>query len=246
MMQVLQALKAVSLKEVFIERFEELILSGRVSAGQKLPSERALALRLGVSRPVVHEGLIELAARGLVTQKPRVGTIVNDYRRHGSLALLSSLINYREGDLDPSLLEALLDLRRLFETETARLAAVNRSDDDVKYLYDLLSRESKADRSNCSVLVDVDFDFHHAIALASGNPIYAMLIKSFEPAHKNLAERFFADVSVASGVLYAHARLVAAIDSRNDVAAAELMTALLDDGVNRLQGRTGESPAKPV
>jgi len=186
-MQLLQSLKAVSLKEVFIERFEELILSGQVSAGQKLPSERALALQLGVSRPVVHEGLVELAARGLVTQRPRVGTIVNDYRRHGSLALLSSLINYREGDLDPFLLEALLDLRRLFETETARLAAINRSDDDVKDLYEIVSRESAADRRRCSVLVDVDFEFHHAIALASGNPIYAMLIKSFEPAHKNLS-----------------------------------------------------------
>ncbi len=240
-MQLLQSLKAVSLKEVFIERFEELILSGQVSAGQKLPSERALALQLGVSRPVVHEGLVELAARGLVTQRPRVGTIVNDYRRHGSLALLSSLINYREGDLDPFLLEALLDLRRLFETETARLAAINRSDDDVKDLYEIVSRESAADRRRCSVLVDVDFEFHHAIALASGNPIYAMLIKSFEPAHKNLSERFFANPSVASGVLYCHARLVAAIDSHNEVLAAQLMATLLDDGVATLTGERGES-----
>lgn len=244
MMQALEALKAVSLKEVFIERFEELILSGRVSAGQKLPSERALALQLGVSRPVVHEGLVELAVRGLVTQKPRVGTIVNDYRRHGSLALLGSLINYREGDLDPSLLQALLDLRRLFETETARLAALNRSDDDVKNLRDIVSRESATDRSDCGVLVDVDFDFHHAIALACGNPIYAMLIKSFEPAHKNLSERFFADTSVASGVLDYHARIVAAIESHDDVAAARLMTALLDDGVKILRETLGEGPTK--
>ena len=87
MIEILQPLRTASLKEAFIERLEELILSGEVSIGEKLPSERALAEKLGVSRPVVHEGLVELAARGLVTLKPRVGAEVNDYRRQGSLAL---------------------------------------------------------------------------------------------------------------------------------------------------------------
>ena len=101
MREMLQPLRAASLKDVFIERLEELILSGKVSMGEKLPSERALALQLGVSRPVVHSGLVELAARGLVTLTPRVGAVVNDYRRQGSLALLNSLISYRRGALDP-------------------------------------------------------------------------------------------------------------------------------------------------
>jgi len=52
-------------KEDFILRFEELILSGRFKAGERLPPERELAESLGASRPVVHAALGELAARGI-------------------------------------------------------------------------------------------------------------------------------------------------------------------------------------
>ncbi len=55
MKKLLAPIRAKSLKEVFIERFESLILSGKLEAGQRLLSERELAEALGVSRPVVHE-----------------------------------------------------------------------------------------------------------------------------------------------------------------------------------------------
>jgi GntR family transcriptional regulator, transcriptional repressor for pyruvate dehydrogenase complex len=76
------------IKDVFVLRFEELILSGKIKIGQKLPSERELALQLRVGRPVVYEGMVELASRGLVSIKPRFGAIVNDYRKEGSLTVL--------------------------------------------------------------------------------------------------------------------------------------------------------------
>ncbi len=88
-------IKAESLKDIFVSRFEELILSGKLSIGEKLPSERELALQLSVSRPVVHEGLVELASKGLITLKPRVGATVNDYRKEGSPDILFSLFEYQ-------------------------------------------------------------------------------------------------------------------------------------------------------
>ena len=131
MQELLEPISTPSLKEVFITRFEELILSGRIAVGQRLPSERELALQLGVSRPVVHEGLVELAAKGLVTMVPRVGTVINDYRREGSLALLTSLVQYQEGEIEPVLLESLLEMRLLFEVDAARLAAAARTPDQL-------------------------------------------------------------------------------------------------------------------
>jgi GntR family transcriptional repressor for pyruvate dehydrogenase complex len=56
--------------------------------------------QLGVSRPVVHEGLLELVARGLVTIRPRHGAIVSDYRTQGSVTMLASLLAYQQGELD--------------------------------------------------------------------------------------------------------------------------------------------------
>ena len=55
MQELLKPIRNESLKEIFIKRFEELIISGKFSVGQKLPSERELALQLGVSHPVVHD-----------------------------------------------------------------------------------------------------------------------------------------------------------------------------------------------
>lgn len=243
MTEILQPLRTPSLKEALIERLEELILSGQVCIGQKLPSERALALQLGVSRPLVHEGLVELAARGLISMKPRVGAEVSDYRREGSLALLNSLISYRRGSLDLALLDGLLSLRRLLESETARLAARNRTSSDLHELGELLARESEVDERDIDSLVDVDFDFHHRIALASGNPIYPMFIKSFEPAAKNLAGQFFAAKSVAATVFGFHRKLVEAVASKNGDRAAAVMAEILSHGRTVLHEALGSPVA---
>jgi DNA-binding FadR family transcriptional regulator len=243
MTEILQPLRTPSLKDALIERLEELILSGEVSIGQKLPSERELALQLGVSRPVVHEGLVELAARGLVSMKPRVGAEVNDYRRQGSLALLNSLISYRRGALDLALLDGLLSLRRLLESETARLAARNRTSSDLHELREVLAREREVDERDIGSLVDVDFDFHHRVALASGNPIYPMFIKSFEPAAKNLAGQFFAAKSVAAAVFDFHRELVGAVASRDGDRAAAVMAEILTHGRTVLHEALGSPVA---
>ncbi len=112
-----------SLKDEFIERFEALILSGKFKPGERVPSERDLGVLFGVSRPVVHEGLRALETRGLVTIESRKGVKVNDYRREGSIEMLLSILNYSGGKLSPSLFDGVLEMRMLFEAETARLAA---------------------------------------------------------------------------------------------------------------------------
>jgi GntR family transcriptional repressor for pyruvate dehydrogenase complex len=234
MMELLKPLRSVSLKDVFVERLEDLILSGKLPIGAKLPPERALAAKLGVSRPVVHAGLLELAATGLVSIRPRVGAVVNDYRRDGSLALIRSLISHAQGEFDPSLLAGLLSLRRLMQTEVARLAAAHRSDDDLAELRDVVEREALADADDIDAVVDLDFAFHHVLALASGNPIYPMLVKSFEPADKNLASRFFADSALVPGVFDRHADITTAVADRDGRRAVALMADLLDEGSDRL------------
>ena len=67
MKKIIEPIETKSLKEVFIDKFKDLILSGELEIGKKLPSERELSDLLQISRPVVHEGLIELASIGLVS-----------------------------------------------------------------------------------------------------------------------------------------------------------------------------------
>ena len=235
MQELLEPIRTESLKELFIKRFEELILSGKFPIGQKLPSERELALQLNVSRPVVHEGLVDLAAKGLVTMIPRVGTIVNDYRREGSLALLNSLVNYHQGNLDPGLLISLLEMRQLFEVETARLAALHRNREQLDSLRTLLREEDAIDHHDVGAIGKLDFDFHHLLAMASGNHIYPLLINSFKHCYANLAGQFFGDPAVVPAVFDFHKKLVKAVEEKDDRSAARIMGRMLNHGVDTLK-----------
>jgi GntR family transcriptional regulator, transcriptional repressor for pyruvate dehydrogenase complex len=235
MQQLLKPIRTESLKDTFVKRFEELILSGAFPIGQKLPSERELALRLNVSRPVVHGGLVDLAAKGLVTLIPRVGTIVNDYRREGSLSLLTSLVNYHQGDLEPELFTSLLEMRFLFEVETARLAAIHRTQDQLESLGRLLQEEENVNYHDDARISELDFDFHHLVALSSGNHIYPLLLNSFKQCYLNLAGQFFSDQSVVPEVFAFHQEMVCALEENNEKKAAQIMKSMLAHGAEHLK-----------
>ena len=233
--QLLEPIKTDTLKDVFVIRFEELILSGKVKIGKKLPSERELALQLGVSRPVVHEGLVELASRGLVSLKPRFGAIVNDYRKEGSITLLSSLIQYRKGKLEPELMDSLLQMRVLMEPEFARFAAQNRTEEQVREFYEILKKEESANYKNIQDITDLDFEFHLLIALASGNVVFPLLLNSFRQVYTNLSGQFFKDSRVISTVHRYHRDMVQALELREEKKAVSIMKTLLNHGEKYLR-----------
>ena len=239
MQELLKPIRTASLKDVFIKRFEELILSGTFPVGQKLPSERELALQLGVSRPVVHEGLVDLAVKGLVTLIPRVGTIVNDYRKEGSLSLLTSLVNYHQGELEPELFASLLEMRLLFEVETARLTALNRTREQLESFYALLREENQIDNVRTEKISELDFNFHHLVALSSGNHIYPLLLNSFKQCYINLAGQFFNDSTVVPEVFNFHKQLVKAFEEKNEKTAVHIMKRMLTHGAEQLKKLKG-------
>jgi DNA-binding FadR family transcriptional regulator len=235
MLETLEPLKSDSLIEIFIRRFEELIISGKISIGQKLPSERDLALQLGISRPVVHAGLVELEAKGLVKIKPRSGAVVSDYRRDGSLPLLESLLRYSTGSFGPEILESMLSMRRLFETEIASLAAVKRSSENLKELQSLIDSESGAVPSDIEGIVKLDFSFHLLIAISSGNYVYPLLLNSFKDLYTNLTREFFRDSGVVKFVLEKHRELVEAVKNKDADLSVKIMTAIIDHGEKHLR-----------
>lgn len=229
-LDILKPLKAESLVEVFVSRFEELILTGKLAIGQRLPSERELALMLGVSRPVVHEGLVDLEAKGLVTMRPRVGTVVNDYRKEGSLAILNSIINFHKGALDESVLSGLLAVRELVESETARLAAVHRTQAQLEELEEIVQKERAADPKDVESVTRLDFAFHHTIAMCSGNIIYPLLINSFKTVYMNFTGMFFSDESMKPAIVGFHELIVDAVAARDPERAASIMRDMLAHG----------------
>jgi len=224
-----------SRKEDFIQRFEELILSGRFGPGDKLPPERELAEDSGASRPVVHAALGELASRGLVRIESRRGVFVEDWRRFGSVEMLLSLMSYSGGDLAPRLFDGLLEMRILFETEAARLAAARRTEAGLDEIEKAVARERLHEYREAHEVTVLDYEFHLAVALASGNDVYPLLMNSFKRIYERILDRFYEDRSVVPEVFRLHRLLAAAIAEGDAARAAAGMREILEFGERNLR-----------
>ena len=83
-----ERLYAPSLKDLFVQQLQGMILSGDLPLGTKLPPERELCQQMHVSRAVVNSGIAELARQGFLEVRPRQGAYVTDYRRNGNMDTL--------------------------------------------------------------------------------------------------------------------------------------------------------------
>jgi fatty acid metabolism transcriptional regulator FadR len=236
-MNSIEPLRVKSLKDACVARLEELILSGDLPVGQRLPAERDLAARLGVSRPVLHEALVDLAGKGPVTIQPRRGVVVNDYRQSGSFAMLTSLLNYANGALDPQMQRSLLAVRILLERETARLAAEHASQDQISELRSILVEEKAAIKSDAARLTELDYMFHLKVALCSGNSIYPLILNSFKNIYTHFTAAFFAKKAGSAAVeevIAFHELLLGLIAAHQPDQAAALMEEMLIRGERQL------------
>jgi GntR family transcriptional regulator, transcriptional repressor for pyruvate dehydrogenase complex len=234
-----EPIKIQSLKDACVTRLEELILSGELKIGERLASERDFAVRIGVSRPVLHEALVDLGAKGLVHIVPRRGVYVSDYRRSGSLAILSSLLAFHNGKLDPSFMQSMIDMRLTVETESARLAALNRIPEQMTEFHAILNEEEQAAGDNPQALTELDFSFHLSVAIASGNLVYPLIINSFKGVYTSLTGDFFREyygTPVVEMVRQFHVRLVKAFEKQNADRARNIMIEMLKHGETYLKG----------
>ncbi len=245
---LVEPVQVQSLKEACITKLQELILSGKLKIGQSLPPERRLAEQLGVSRPVLHEALVDLAAKGLVSIVPRRGVFVSDFRTSGSLAMLTALLSYHNGELDQPFLESLLQMRLLMEVETARLAAIHRTNEQLEQFHHLLEQEQTNNRQDAQALAEMDFRFHQLIAIASGNLVYPLVINSFKPVYTNLTRRFFKHYlgkSVVEEVFNFHRQLVTAVENLDPHLASMIMSEMLLHGARYLMSIYGGNNGNP-
>ena len=114
-------LQTPTLKELFITQIEHMIISGQFEIGQKLPSERELSQKMGISRAVVNSGIAEMARKGFIEVRPRVGNFVADYRKNGAVDVLVSIMNYSGGTLRPDEIRSLIEFHRVVDNMVIRI-----------------------------------------------------------------------------------------------------------------------------
>jgi GntR family transcriptional repressor for pyruvate dehydrogenase complex len=237
-------------KTSFIRGFENLILSGRYNTGDRIPAERELSKSYHISRPIIHEGLLDLARKGFVTISPRRGTFVNDFRKLGSPEMLASLFAFSGGKLSAKMYDSLLEFRILFELEAVRKVVARKSDQDMRYLKALVKEESELLESmsesrsplHPAGAADLDFRFHQALMMASGNEVYPMLFNSFRKISLAILEKHFAEPEAVAPLFALHRELVKQVDAGNEEAAVKTIREILM--TSSLQGQApAEKPA---
>ena len=157
-----------------------LIDKGEFSVGKRLPSERDLAIQLGVSRPSVREALIALEVGEIIEVRMGSGIYVLERKKQH---------NYSQIDIEWGPLE-LLRAREIIESEVAFLAAQNATNSDIKSI-DTALKEMKKQAKSESIPRQGDEDFHIAIANACGNEVLRDTVHSYWKAQSgHLFRRF--------------------------------------------------------
>src|SRR4029453_10410423 len=125
--RMLKPVEKQRVAEEIAEQLRSLILNGQYPPGSKLPPERELSKRLGVNRASFSETFKNAQHLGLVRIRQGDGTRVQNFMETGGIELVQHLLPLAGGK--PELIRDLLEFRRIFGRELARLAAVRASKD---------------------------------------------------------------------------------------------------------------------
>ncbi len=168
---------ALSLTSLFVQQIENMILSGELNVGEQLPPARELSVKMGVSRPVISAGLVELEKLGFVEVRPRQGVFVSDYRRKGTVETLVAIMRYNGGLMRQSEVKSLLEVREQLECLCVELVMKRAAFEELEGLGAIL--DELRDAKDNETAADAVFRFYHELAILSGNVLLPLMYYSF-------------------------------------------------------------------
>ncbi|MCH7230902.1 FadR family transcriptional regulator [Glycomyces sp. L485] len=153
-----------------IVKIKEMIVSGELSPGSRLPREADLAVRLGLARSSLREAVRALALMNILHVRQGDGTYVTSLDSRLLLDALNFVVDFHRDD---SVMQ-LLEVRRVIEPAATEMAAVRIADEQLQHLSHLLKVGDET--SSVDELVANDLEFHRSVAEASGNDVLSSLV----------------------------------------------------------------------
>lgn len=209
-------------------RLLDLVTSGDLAPGTRLPPERQLAATLEVGRSAVREALAALEVLGIVDVRPGSGT----YLRGSVSELLPQTLSWGMLIGKRSTTE-LIEVRGALEIYSARLAAERMPDDAVARLGAHLER-MRTNVDNPKTFVEADFAFHHELAASVDNTVLLDLLEIIRSLLRVWADRSVEDPDEIERALDEHSAVHAAIADRDGDRAASAMAAHMLSAGRRL------------
>lgn len=206
---------------------------GEFPIGTRLPSERELCARFSVSRPVVREALSKLRSFGMVQPKAGSGVFVIDRKPSNAFTMQSVSMNERRSR------EQVMELLIAIEVAATRIAAIRRTEEDIKKIRRALVGMEYALVNN-RLGDEEDYAFHQAIVDATYNPHFQALCKHLEFGARNLIRQTRSNTKTnltnhLNDVQCEHQAIYDAIVQQNSEAAALAAERHLRNAAARMQ-----------
>lgn len=188
--------------------------------GDKLPSERMLSEKFGVSRSNLRETIQKLEFFGILKSKPQSGTFIANIGRVAMSGMLEDILRLESPDF-----KSLVETRILLELKTVRLASLRRTEDDLREMREALDAYTTKVH-NKQEAVQEDLLFHLAIAQASKNStLITFMLKITPEIITNFEKYHVCDADMALRGIDEHEEIYKAIEEQNPKKAKDKMKA---------------------
>ncbi len=215
-----------------ISKIKELIKSGVLKPGDRLPSERKMAQDFGFGRTNVREALHKLEFYGIIKTLPQSGSVIIGLDIQTLDGLISDVLNLQSYDFF-----SLVETRLVLEVNSVRLSAERWDEKDMEAIEKAQNNYLKYCETPAKV--SYDFAYHRAIAEASHNPVFKAMLLVVTPDIMTIyhKERICATNTVAGEE---HEQIINALKKRDGDLAASLMNQHLQGVVEFAKERLEE------
>jgi len=224
MIENFSAIKVETPVDKIIKQIRNLITTGQLAPGDRLPSERKLVDKLGVSRKHVRDAIKKLEFYGILKTLPQSGTVVSGLGITALEGLLTDVLKLEKSDF-----ASLVETRVIIETSSARLAAKRRNSEDIVAMQKALEAyEQQISTGNSAV--GEDLIFHLKITEASKNSVLNSLMAIITPDIINsFVELKVCSDEINAKVINEHRLILQHIIEQNEEEASLSMYSHLQD-----------------
>lgn len=236
--------------ELVVSHVRGLLDRGELRAGDRLPSERELARRLGVSRPSLRAGLRSLAVMGIVQTRPGAGSFIAG----GPPAFGTTALGFHAA-LHGFSRDQMFQARQALEVAVAGLAAEHAKPEDLIGVSDEATGMF-ASLEDPQAFLEHDIAFHQAVAAASGNPILSALVNMVAEQFRELRRRTIGHAKDLKQAAEEHRAIYLALRAHDPERARRAMRDHLerayrdqvreDTGSDGIEAAPGAPPERPA
>lgn len=225
-----EKISSPSLKDLFIQQIQTMILSGELSIGEKLPVEREIAQSMQISKTVVNSGIQELAKQGFLTILPRKGTFVADYIKNGTIETAIAIMKY--GSINKEYVRSTLELRIVLFNLALETVVERCSEEDIRQLENIVTciKDTKSIKEQVELLYSFDMN----LVSLSNNLLIPILLTSFKVPNNILYEKYI-NYNGISPLIERSQNIIKALKERDVSKAQAISASSIQDSI---QGNT--------